>query len=332
LKICAKCGKANDVTRKYCTRCGASLIRLEEDVKPPVEEAPSEPPTEEIVGPPAEEQYVAPSQAVPEEIAMEDTVVTTEKEAVAAPASEGMDIPSEEEVMPPPDTDEHEKGRETVREILAKVKAAEARVEEQQVVQPPEEEMEIPEEEEAFPEEEEASMVEEVEIEVEEEYEEEYEEEPTPPPTPVAHKEEIPPVSKPAVSMETFEPTRDEKIRVIEADIKAFTIEHQQLRSEFDKIKSRLDEEVERYHIAAETKRTRADGIERELRLAKKEYDDANKEHKNAENRRKKELSDAEKRIRDVEKKMQKAQGAKDKRIQELEKERRKREEEAAKS
>jgi hypothetical protein len=328
LKICAKCGKANDVTRKYCTRCGASLIKKEAEIEPPPVEAPQEVSGEEVISPPSDEQHVRPSSMVPEEVAMEGTVIETEEEVSAPPVSDEVSIPPEEEEMPSPETVDEEKGRETIKEILAKVRAAEALTHGEKVAPPSEAAIETPEDEEEFFEEVEAPAAKEIETEVEETYEKE----PEPQPLLIASGEEYTPVAKPAVSMAAAEPAKDEKIRVVESDIKAYTIEHQQLHSEYDKLKSRLDEEVGRYHVAAETKRTRAEGIDRELRLAKKEYDDAKKEHKNAENRRKKELSDAEKRIHDVEKRMQKAQEAKDKRIEEIEKERRKREEEDAKS
>jgi ribosomal protein L40E len=326
LKICEKCGKANDVTRKYCTRCGASLIKKDTEEKPMPAEAPSEASSEEVVSPPAREVTELSSSVVPEEVAMEGTVVETREDISPPPVVDEVSIPSEEEEMPAQETMDEERGRETVREILAKVKAAEARAREEDASPPLEAGAETPMAEETLPEEVEAPVAEETEA------EETYEEEPEPTPPPIVHREEYAPAPRAAVSMATAEPAKDEKIRSIEADIKAYTIEHQQLHSEYDKLKIRLDEEVERYHIAAETKRTRADGIERELRLAKKEFDDANKEHKNADNRRKKELSNAEKRINDVEKRIKKAQDSKDKRIQEIEKERRKREEEAAKS
>ncbi|MFX0045515.1 MAG: hypothetical protein ACFE8Z_06680 [Candidatus Hermodarchaeota archaeon] len=34
MKTCAKCGRANQPTRKYCTRCGASLIGVQQEKKP----------------------------------------------------------------------------------------------------------------------------------------------------------------------------------------------------------------------------------------------------------------------------------------------------------
>jgi hypothetical protein len=327
LKICEKCGKANDVTRKYCTRCGASLIKKDQTEKPPVE-APSDVSHAEAMHPSAREGPSSLTSAVPEEIAMEDSVPETREDVSPPPVVDEMPPLSEENDMPSTETIDEEKGKETVRDILARVKAAEARAQEETITYPPEADSETPIEEEEPHEEVEAPVTEETETEVEETHEEE----PEPEPSPIIVQEEHVPVSKPAVSAAAIEPAKDEKIRLIESDIKSYTIEHQQLQAEFNKLKSRLDEEVERYHVAAETKRTRAEGIERELRLAKKEHDDASKEHKNADNRRKKELSDAEKRIREVEKRMQKAQEAKDKRIEDIEKERRKREEEAAKS
>jgi hypothetical protein len=121
----------------------------------------------------------------------------------------------------------------------------------------------------------------------------------------------------------------DEKIRKIEFDIKRFNVERQQLQLDLDKLHTRLDAEVERYRTATDVKRTRTESIERELRLAKKEWDDADKEYKNAESHRKKELSTAEKRIDDIDKRTKKAEEVKSKRFEEIEKEKQKRLEES---
>ncbi|MFW9964314.1 MAG: zinc-ribbon domain-containing protein [Candidatus Sifarchaeia archaeon] len=76
MRTCEKCGKANQPTRKFCIRCGASLIIKEEPKEkaplptataPPVPEAPVAPPPE--TSPPAEdEKWVKPSQVATDRV------------------------------------------------------------------------------------------------------------------------------------------------------------------------------------------------------------------------------------------------------------------------
>ena len=140
------------------------------------------------------------------------------------------------------------------------------------------------------------------------------------------------PLAAAAVSTTADEYLRDEKVRKIELDIKAFGTERRQLQSDMDNLRMRLDAEVERYRTAADTKKTRAESIARDLALAKKEWEEADKEYKNAEDHRKKELSTAEKRIEDVDKRSRKAEDAKRKRIEEIERAKQKLEEESKKA
>ena len=373
MRTCAKCGKANDVTRKYCTRCGASLLKTAEEPKPkpsvsipevgrvvtgaslkktePVEE----PSITEAPSGADEERIVKPSEVSVDRVRtaerhVEKTEFEKAKETFAdsekldpdermlrASELQGLEVEIEEssfsdavgdESEMEPSSIEHKEGQEVVKQILERVKAAEARAKDEEGTLVSEAGMEAPMDE---LEEADRPLISEEPL-IEPEVEESYDEEPAPPPPKVEPFKEHVPASLASVSTVVDEIARDEKIRSFESDIKAFGIEKQQLQSEYDKMLARLDEEVERYRTTAETKRIRAEGIERELKLAKKEFEDANKEYKNVDNRRKKELSDAEKRIHDVEKRMKKAQDAKEKRIQDIEKERRKREEEAAKS
>jgi len=361
------------VTRKYCTRCGASLLKVAEEPKPKPsvsipevgrvvtgasmkkEEPSEEVPSVEEPGVSDEERIVRPSEVSVDRVRtaerhMEKTEFEKAQETFAdsekldpeermlrASELQGLEEEVEEatisagvgdEFESEPESSEHKEGKEVVKQILERVRAAEAltkgeeepTVAEADIAAPPEELEEV-----------DSSILYEEPV-IESEVEESYAEEPAPPPPVAKPVEEHIPVSPTKIPTAVDDITKDEKIRTYESDIKAYGIEKQQLQSEYDKMLARLDEEVERYRTTAETKRIRAEGIERELKLAKKEFEDANKEHKNVENRRKKELSDAEKRIHDVEKRMKKTQDAKEKRIQEIEKERRKREEEAAKS
>jgi len=363
LRICAKCGKANDVTRKYCTRCGASLLKgAEEKTTKPSgaipevgrvttgaslkkAEEPEEPLFSEVASDSGAERTVHASEVSPDRVRTADRhVEKTEYERAqetfassesASPderslrASElrGLDTDTDE-LAPPesamgefeaePEPVEQKEGKEVVKQILERVKAAEARAKAE--APPPETRLEVEEAPSSFEMAEPAAAV----------------ERPSGALFASAQKatatEPYIAPSRPVVSAAAEDQVRDDKVRMLDSDIKAFNIERQQLQSEYDKLRGRLDEEVERYRTVAETKRIRAEGIERELRSAKQEYDDANKEYKNVDNRRKKELLDAEKRIGDVDKRVKKAEEAKEKRIRDLEKERQKREEEARKA
>jgi len=351
------------VTRKYCTRCGASLLKVAEEktAKPSgaipevgrvttgaslkKAEASEEPLFSAVASDSDVERTVHASEVSPDRVRtadrhMEKTEYERAQETFASSenaspderslrASElrGLDTDTDEPVLPEsamgefeaePAPVEPKEGKEVVKQILERVKAAEARAK----AEAPPQEIRLEVEEEP------ASL------------------EPTEPVAAaerpsgalfssapkVMPTESFAQPSRPMVSAAAEDQVRDDKVRMLDSDIKACNIERQQLQSEYDKLRGRLDEEVERYRTVAETKRIRAEGIERELRGAKQEYDDANKEYKNVDNRRKKELSDAEKRMSDVDKRVKKAEEAKEKRIRDLEKERQKREEEARKA
>ncbi len=308
---------------------------MEEDQEPESVEEPEEVPVVETPSFSEDEPLVRPSKVASEQVEVESDEPTTYEETEEAPLSEEISIEPEVEASEPGEM-EYDKGREVVKDILEKVRAAEARSRVEEVAAPSETEAEVSVEEPSEELDEPIAFEEEVvEDEVEEVFEVEAEEpameELEPPPPEEEFIEKPVPEVKPAVSVAVDEPARDEKVRELESDIKGFNIEHEQLHSELEKLRTRLDEEVERYLVVAETKRSRTESLERELDLAKKEFSDANKEYKNAENRRKKELSNAEKRIHDVEKRIKKAEDAREKRIRDLEKERLKREEEARK-
>lgn len=369
MKNCPKCGLANDVMRKYCRRCGASLIQMEEETTPepagkpteePIVPTPSVSDVEPVMSPAnqpiayEERPLVRPSEVASEQVETQSAetkpdVMTQEPPVSTEPSAVPVDESTSEA-----STMDDERGKEVVAEIVQRVRAAEARQKatmeagsaEPDIRPPPvEPEIETPPAEpvvepppaqpaiETPPPE--PPAVEPLETETPPIYEEP---EPEAKPEEPAMAEEPAPKAEPTVANAPSAPATpkpspkdeiasDDKVRSLEADINAFNLELQQLRSEFDTLQSHLDEEVERYHNVAEEKRIRTESIKRDLDLAKKEYDDASKEHKNVENRRKKELSDAEKRIRDVEKRLQKAEDSKQKRIQDIEKEQRKREE-----
>ncbi|MGY5855213.1 MAG: hypothetical protein RTS72_01350, partial [Candidatus Thorarchaeota archaeon] len=156
------------MTRKYCTGCGANLLK-------PVE--PVEPEPEVIEEPiPGSPDYVPPSEAASEQVEMEREEPEPYEVIEEPPIAEEVSMEPEEEVPEsrPMDT---ERGKEVVKDILEKVKAAEARSRGEEETAPSETLVEPPPEE-TFEDIEEPVVFEESEVEVaEEEYEEEVEEE-----------------------------------------------------------------------------------------------------------------------------------------------------------
>jgi len=337
MKNCPKCGLANDVMRKYCRRCGAPLIQAEEEAKPePIDEL------EELITPPSsvsndvplvrptervildeEAPLVRPSEVASEQKEMESTEPEPYSQIEEPPSSEVSDVEDVEENVPEISEMDHERGKEVVADILQRVQAAEDRQKAEMDAESTESDIEPPPPE---PLEEEAPLsYDEPELEIKEEEPPVIEAPEMQEPSIVVERPSEPATLKPSIKDEI---AGDAKIRSLESDIKAYNLELQQLHSEFDTLRTHLNEEVARYQNAAEVKRIRVESIERELDLAKKEYKDADKEYNNVENRRKKELSNAEKRIQEIEKKVKKAEESKEKRIQDIEKEFRKREEE----
>lgn len=323
--------------RKFCRACGASLIKKEEDPIPePIEEIEEE----SVVETPSfseDEPLVRPSDVASEQVDMESDPPETYESIEEPPVLEELRFAPEEEEVSEPEPLDDERGREVVADILEKVRAAEARARDEEDTAPSDTELEPPP---AEPIEMDEPLVYEeplVELKVEDPI---IEEEPEPE---VMTFEEPSEVASPTVSAAPAEvtsqsvettvvPVKDEKVRTLEIEIDAHNIELGQLKSEFDTLNTRLDDEVKRYHTVAEVKRTRTESIERELSLAKKEYSAAEKEYNNSEKHRKKELSNAEKRIHEVEKRIKKAEESRDKRLEDLEKERMKREEEERKN
>ena len=76
VRTCEKCGKANQPTRKFCIRCGASLIKKEEPKEKaplPATTAPAAPET------PAPQPAPAPTQASPDDQWVKPSSVSTDR-------------------------------------------------------------------------------------------------------------------------------------------------------------------------------------------------------------------------------------------------------------
>jgi hypothetical protein len=101
LRECAKCGRQNQPTRKYCTRCGASLLKIVDEVKPAAPEKPIVTPTPvapvtPVADPTADEPLVRPSNVEtdrlrPAERHVEKTELEKAQEAFARAESVGIE-------------------------------------------------------------------------------------------------------------------------------------------------------------------------------------------------------------------------------------------------
>jgi len=348
-----KCGKANQPTRKYCIRCGALLIDIEEskqDVKPspvieekPVKHSQTSPVATNVPTPTTGDKWVRPSQVDRERMRtaerhVDKTEFEKAKEAFSKDvSSEGddrmlraseikelMDEPYEEPSSIVGSTDSFQK-IETIetppREIPPPMKPPTPDSLEEEMVKP------IPT--------------------VDETFEIKRTEKPTPsttvePPTFTPTKprieetleprpeivkseaaikivdESLPP--KPERLSDDMASDDDSIIRELKADIVHYEQQMQQLEAELDALK--LDHEGERKWLrtVAETKRIRVETMEEDLKKAKDEYSEADKELQSAENRMKKEVKESEKRIDAQKKRIKDAEKNLEKRQKEIEK------------
>jgi hypothetical protein len=102
LRECPKCSRQNQPTRKYCTRCGASLLKSVEEEKPVVpeqpvvKETPAAAPVTPPVTPAADEPLVRPSKVetgrvIPPERHVAKTELEKAREAFARAEDVGID-------------------------------------------------------------------------------------------------------------------------------------------------------------------------------------------------------------------------------------------------
>ncbi|MHA2187325.1 MAG: hypothetical protein ACW99V_03720, partial [Candidatus Thorarchaeota archaeon] len=133
MRTCAKCGKANDIMRRHCTRCGASLLKVAEEPKSETS-APLPETGSEVSGAEVEEVEAPAETPIPEEIGevTPDVVDIEEKEEVESPEPTSLEM---------------EEGKEVVKSILQRVKEAEDRKKEEEAALQPETDVEPLEEE-----------------------------------------------------------------------------------------------------------------------------------------------------------------------------------------
>jgi hypothetical protein len=116
----------------------------------------------------------------------------------------------------------------------------------------------------------------------------------------------------------------DSLIRGTVNDLINLHTEMAQFNSDLDSVHGRLESEVQDYWNVAEVKRIQFESIEEQLRLSKQEWNDSTKVYQQAEKRMKNEISTREKRIKDIQKRIEKTEGDIGKRAKELDREKEK--------
>lgn len=350
-----KCGKANQPTRKYCIRCGASLVQTE-DEKPaaptkPAVEPPREKPVQAVpqdsVSPTTEHKWVRPSEV------RKDRLRTAERHVDKTEFEKAKEAFAKADSV---DMDERMLRASELRELMADGPASHTAKPTTPPTTPVIEESPKPQQRApksvpiretpapsapATPQRMNASEPESVST-------------PTtspqltkpmggPPgisgtspiavqPKPAEIKTPAPPVQisesrlrqpAPQVEMEvdSSDPNQDKRVKEIDSDISYFAVQLKQLEEEREEIRTRHEGNTKWLSTVAETKRFRMEELDDSLRRAKEEFDQANKDLKEAENRMKKELSEADKRIDNQSKRIKNAEKAKEKRLKEIEKE-----------
>jgi len=344
-----KCGKA----KMYCIRCGASLIKTEEELTAektpaPIDPAPvaqpgatPAPSAGDPAAPPAsKEKWVRPSEVPKDRVrATSPSVGLSELEKAKATFAEADQA----------DPDERMLRASEVRELMDVIEKQasdmhpEPTVVETPVVAPTSVPEITPPVVSAPPPEEQPVI----------------ESAPTPvtPPTVSAPEPEIaPPVEEPTVveppitesetetatsELEPEEPKpdpkldsadlepylskvpdpkfyQDSKIKDFMEDIANALKELKMAESDLSEVSARLDDEVRKHRNASETKRIDYEALEEKLRFAKQEWNDAKKAHDLAEKRSKKETATRQDRIKNVQKRLDKIETQIERRVRVL--------------
>ena len=333
MRMC-KCGKANQPTRKYCIRCGESLIGQKKKEKPvapapepapPMESPPEETSSYKPVGAPdkmsptTDDEWVRPSEVETDRVrTAEQHIEKTELEKAQEAFEEGETA----------DPDERMLLASEIKELMAEG-SAESIVEEKPApvdaptpstpIPPPSIPEVVPTPEPQPAPEVSTNIPEPLETPVA----------PTPTETPPTPTPEPPVIEESAATgfspvttqPPVTDPDLDKRIQEIDSDIAQFTIQVQQYQTELEEIRSRNEGNIKWANTVAEQKRIRVDSLEDDLRRAKEEFNLASKDLRNGKNRMKKEVSDAEKRVSDLQKRITNAGKAREKRLKEIEKE-----------
>ncbi|MHA2426168.1 MAG: hypothetical protein ACXAEF_15375 [Candidatus Thorarchaeota archaeon] len=327
MRMC-KCGKANQPTRKYCIRCGESLIGQEKKKTPaapapepepapaaPIETAAPEESSYQPVGAPdkmsptTDDAWVRPSEVDSDRVRTADRHVDkteTEKAQDAFEKAEDEDI------------DGRMLRASEIKELMEEA-PAEITPEPSEVATPVATEPVIHE---TTP----APVPEPISVATTEEL--------TPPPAPppeMITTSTDPPIAEEATGFSAVtseppvtDPDIDKRIQEIDSDIAQFTINLQKLEEELDEIKSKNEGNVKWASTVAEQKRIKLEESEDALRRAKEEFSLASKDFRSAEDRSKKEVDAAQKRVSDLQKRIVNAGKAREKRLKEIEKEKQK--------
>lgn len=363
MRTCAKCGRANQPTRKYCTRCGASLLKIAEEEKPPAPEKPivTETPAAPVAPPAtpaADAPLVRPSKVETDRLRpAERHVEKTELEKAQEAFARAEDVGIAEETGAGIVETKMLRASE-VRELMDSAAGWSEPAPTQ-----PSETLETP----APPAMPTPKDIERGILGSKSEYVEKPAPIPEPPQpsgesiappgAPVSPKPApaITPAPTPTPTVEAKATTpapqdvtaemweyeakipdkaylKDVTIKGNLSDLKHLLIELKQVESDLRTCRSRQDESVQQYKNTAEVKRVNFESFQEQVKHAKDEWNDAEKEYRRAEDRRKNEVSSREKRIDKIQKQIKKGESSMEKRVRALDKEKEKLAQEQAKS
>ncbi|MHA1928548.1 MAG: hypothetical protein ACTSV2_08215 [Candidatus Thorarchaeota archaeon] len=331
MRTCS-CGKANLPTRKYCIRCGASLLKTEEKEIPQepisVEEyqsvntpqkvtiASEETPPPEMPSISTEDRWVRPSEVSRDRVrTAEIQVGKTELEKAQEAFAKADDV----------DIDDRMLRASELKELMADGPASlvTAPVAEPIVATPVAEPIvatPVAEPIVATPVAEPtvATPAPESPVALTETSTDFSSEPPDPETSEVESEHSIP---SPEVPHSVLDQHEDRRIREVDSDIVNYKLQAQQLNAELDERRIQYSADVKWLRTVVEQKRMHLKKIEVNLDGAKRALNEAQKEFREAEKLKKQQISEMEKRITSQSKRITNAEKARDKRLKEIEKE-----------
>ena len=137
----------------------------------------------------------------------------------------------------------------------------------------------------------------------------------------ISEVESEPPIPSPEIPPPVLDQHEDKRIREVDSDIAHYQLQIQQLNSELDERRIQYAADVKWLRTVSEQKRIRLEKIEVDREGAKRDYNEAQKEFREAEKLKKRQVLEIEKQIANQGKRIKNAEKARDKRLKEIDKE-----------
>ena len=331
MKTC-KCGKANQPTRKYCIRCGVSLLKAEGNEIP--QESISEEEYQSVITaqkvsitsdetmPPEKPSITTDERGIRPSEVSRDRVRTASKQVGKSELEKAQEAFAKAEDV---DIDERMLKASELKELMADGPASlvttpvpeppvttsvpeppvTTSVPEPPVTTPvPEPPVMTPSPE---------SSIESTETPIDSSLEPAIPE--------ISEVESEPPIHSPETPISVLDQHEDKRIREVDSDIVHYKSQIQQLNSELEEMRTYYNADVKWLRTVVEQKRIRLKKIEVDLDGAKREFNRAQKEFREADKLKKHRISEIEKRIDNQGKRVKNAEKVRDKRLREIEKE-----------